>query len=39
MRGKVAKRLRKEAQLETISKPVLVTRKVYKAKKKAYKAH
>lgn len=38
MRNKVAKRLRREAEKETIGKSVSTTRQVYKAKKKQYKA-
>lgn len=38
MRNKVAKRLRKEAQKETVGQSVKATRKLYQAKKKQYKA-
>lgn len=38
MRNKVAKRLRKEAEKETVGKSTKETRKVYQAKKKQYKA-
>jgi hypothetical protein len=37
MRNKVAKRLRKEAQRETVGKSAKTTREVYQAKKKEYK--
>jgi hypothetical protein len=37
MRNKVAKRLRKEANKETVGESAQTTRKVYKAKKKNYK--
>lgn len=38
MSGKVAKRLRNEANAKTIGMDVSVTKKVYKALKKAYMA-
>lgn len=38
MRNKVAKRLRKEAQKETVGQSVRVTRELYQAKKRQYKA-
>jgi hypothetical protein len=38
MRNKVAKRLRKEAEKETVGKSTRETKAVYKAKKKQYKA-
>jgi hypothetical protein len=37
MRNKVAKRLRKQAQKETIGESASTTRLVYRDKKKAYK--
>jgi hypothetical protein len=37
MRGKVAKRLRKEAEKETVGLSPEETRKVYREKKKQYK--
>jgi hypothetical protein len=36
MRNKVAKRLRKEAQEETIGQPAKITRRLYRLKKKTY---
>ena len=38
MRNKVAKRLRKEAEKETVGQSSKATRKTYQAKKKQYKA-
>lgn len=38
MRGKVARRLRKEAEDETIGKTKEETRKIYRIKKKHYKS-
>lgn len=37
MRNKVAKRLRKEAEAETVGESAKTTRKVYQQKKKEYK--
>lgn len=38
MRNKVAKRLRREAEKETVGKSASTTKLVYRAKKKQYKA-
>lgn len=39
MRNTVAKRLRREAEKETVGMDLNSTKKVYKAKKKAHKKH